>query len=81
MNSWWKHSDKCNRDFHLTSKYGISMTVFSPTIILSQAKPQLRSVSMLKLYCGDLATLETVSGCDISPMDKQGEQPGRGILG
>nr|XP_023650930.1 uncharacterized protein LOC111835164 [Paramormyrops kingsleyae] len=36
-----------------------SMTVFSPTIILSQTKPQLSSVSMLKLYSGDLAALET----------------------
>ena len=36
-----------------------SMTVFSPTVILSQTKPQLSSVSMLKLYSGDLAALET----------------------
>lgn len=35
------------------------MTVFSPTIILSQTKPQLTSVSMLKLYSGDPAALET----------------------
>ena len=36
-----------------------SMTVFSPTAILSQTKPQLTSVSVLKLYSGDLAALET----------------------
>lgn len=50
-----------------------SMTVFSPTVILSQAKPQLRSVSMLKLFSGDLTALET--------QYKQRRQPGRGILG
>lgn len=36
-----------------------SMTVFTPTVILSQTKPQISSVSMLKLYSGDLAALET----------------------
>lgn len=34
-------------------------TVFCLTVILSQTKPQLSSLSMLKLYSGDLAALET----------------------
>lgn len=36
-----------------------SMTEFSPTDILSQAKQQLRSLSLLKLYSGDLTALDT----------------------
>lgn len=40
----------------------------------SSVQVQLRSVSMLKLYSGDLATLETVSGCHIPTMDKYGRQ-------
>ncbi|XP_051798030.1 uncharacterized protein LOC127531856 [Acanthochromis polyacanthus] len=36
-----------------------SMTEFSLAVILSQAKQQLRSLSILKLYSGDLTALDT----------------------
>ncbi|MEQ2314910.1 hypothetical protein AMECASPLE_016795 [Ameca splendens] len=58
----------------------ISMTMFSPTVILSQTKHQLTSLSLLKLYSGNFAVLDTVSGCYIPSMDKQEGHPGRGIL-
>ncbi|XP_058645892.1 uncharacterized protein LOC131548545 [Onychostoma macrolepis] len=35
-----------------------SMTSFSPSVILSQNKPQLATVSMLKMYTGDLGALD-----------------------
>lgn len=35
-----------------------SMASFSPSVILSQSKPQLATVSMLKMYSGDLGALD-----------------------
>ncbi|CAL8346726.1 unnamed protein product [Gadus morhua 'NCC'] len=36
-----------------------SMAVFSPSVMLSQSKPPLSTVTVLKLYAGDLGKLDT----------------------